>query len=113
MAPASPFAPRRSPIAWARIVFPAPVSPVIAVRPVAGDSSPSRTRTRFSMRRLRSKGPAVAGEKRDLGERGEQRALIADAGDGSRTGRQVADPVPVDEHGRMHVRRAVPHAQIA
>ena len=31
--PASPFAPSRRPIAWARIVFPAPVSPVIAVRP--------------------------------------------------------------------------------
>ena len=67
-------APSRRPIACARIVFPAPVSPVIAVRPAAGVSSPSRTRTRFSMRRLRSKGPAVAGEEGHFGQRGEPRS---------------------------------------
>ena len=46
----SPFVPSRSPTAWARIVFPAPVSPVIAFRPGASSRSASRMSTRFSMR---------------------------------------------------------------
>ena len=82
--PASPLAPSRSPTACVRIVLPAPVSPVIAVRPAPGASSPSRTSTRFSIRRLRSKGPAVAAEERHLGERREQGALLADARDRAR-----------------------------
>ncbi len=51
---ASARAPSRSPIACAKIVFPAPVSPVTAFRPDANDSSALRIRTRFSIRRLRS-----------------------------------------------------------
>ena len=51
---ASARAPSSSPIAWAKIVLPAPVSPVTAFSPGANDSSASRMRTRFSIRSLRS-----------------------------------------------------------
>ena len=51
---ASPLAPSRSPIACARIVFPAPVSPVIAFSPGPSSSSASRMSTRFSIRSRRS-----------------------------------------------------------
>ena len=50
----SPFVPSSRPTAWARIVFPAPVSPVIAFRPGESSSSASRISTRFSIRRRRS-----------------------------------------------------------
>ena len=51
---ASARAPSSSPIACAKIVLPAPVSPVTAFRPGANASSASRMRTRFSIRRRRS-----------------------------------------------------------
>ena len=54
---ASPFAPSSRPTAFVRIVFPAPVSPVIAFRPGASSSSASRMRTRFEMRRVRNTSP--------------------------------------------------------
>ena len=52
--PASPGAPSRSPTACARIVLPAPVSPVTALSPGAKARSASRMRTKLSMRRRRS-----------------------------------------------------------
>src|SRR5204862_6471877 len=85
--PASPFPPSRRPIAWARIVLPAPVSPVIAFRPGASDSSASRIRTRFSIRRLRSKGLAVPVEERHLRQQREQRPPLTQADRRLSTGR--------------------------
>ena len=55
----SPFVPSRRPTACARIVLPAPVSPVIAFSPGASSSSASRMSTRFSMRSRRSIGVIV------------------------------------------------------
>src|SRR5215207_6436514 len=48
--PERAFPPRSRSSAWASTVFPAPVSPVIAVRPSPGRSSPRSIRSRFSMR---------------------------------------------------------------
>src|SRR5215213_11483132 len=110
--PASPLEPSSSPIAWVRIVLPAPVSPVIAVSPAPGARSPSRTSTRFSIRRLRSKGPAVAAEERHLGQAREERALLPEPGDRAAAGAEVADLVPVDESGRRDIRRPVPDDQL-
>ena len=58
--------------------MPAPVSPVITFSPDANGSSASRIRTRFSIRRLRSKGVAVAVEEGHLGEQREQPAPVAE-----------------------------------
>src|SRR5439155_12667010 len=93
----SPLAPSSSPTACARIVFPAPVSPVIAFRPGANASSASRIRTRFSIRSLRSKGLAVAAEEGVFGERRELAALLAEAYRHARAGRKRCDRVPVSE----------------
>src|SRR5206468_4126168 len=98
--PASPLPPSRSPIACARTVLPAPVSPVIAFRPGANDSSARRIRTRFSIRRLRSKGLAVPVEEGHLGEEGQQRAPLAEPHAGAATGRELPDRHPVGDHLR-------------
>ena len=72
--------------------MPAPVSPVIAFSPDANGSSASRIRTRFSIRRLRSKGVAVAVEEGHLGEQREQRAPVAEADRGLPSGARARRP---------------------
>ena len=90
--PASPFAPSRRPIAWARIVFPAPVSPVIAFSPGPGSRSASRISTRFSIRSLRSKGLPVAAEEGRLGQVREEARLLAEPSDDALAGARARPP---------------------
>ena len=99
---ASPFAPSRRPIACARIVLPAPVSPVITFSPGANASSASRIRTRFSIRRLRSKGLAVAVEEGHLGQQREQARSLAEPRPSTAlpAGRELADRRAVGDHLR-------------
>ena len=94
IAAASPRAPRRSPIACAKIVFPAPVSPVTALRPPARSSSASRMRTRFSIRRLRSKALAVTLHEARLGQGGEQRPVGPEAHHHPPAGARIGHTVP-------------------
>jgi hypothetical protein len=63
-------------MAWARIVFPAPVSPVIAFRPGASSSSASRISTRFSIRSLASKVLLEPLEERRFGRRRQKRRAL-------------------------------------
>src|SRR4051812_1856983 len=109
----SPFAPSRSPIAWARIVLPAPVSPVIAFSPGASSSSASRMSTRFSIRSLRSKGVSVAPEEGHLRQRREQRPLRAEADEDVVAGGELADRVAVHEQRRAHLGRPVADHDVA
>src|SRR4029453_18411074 len=96
--PASPLAPSSSPIACARIVLPAPVSPVITFSPGPKDSSASLMSTRFSMRRLRSKRLAVAVEERHLWQQREQRALFSEPHGRLAVCAEVAPGDPVRDH---------------
>ena len=107
-AAASPRAPSSSPIACARIVFPAPVSPVIAFSPGASASSASRIRTRFSMRRLRSKASCGSGGRRSPRAGSRAGALLADPRD-ARDLRAGARPRGARRRARRgDVGRAVP-----
>src|SRR5829696_2731770 len=132
IAAASPRAPSRSPIAFDRIVFPAPVSPVIAFSAGSSSRSASRMRTRFSMRSRRSTRPwyggdppvpssvsdgaesvAVAAEERPLRERPEQAPLLAEPHRDAVAGGEVAEGVAVDEHARREVGRPVVDDEVA
>src|SRR4029453_4099113 len=100
---ASPFAASKRRIACARIVLPAPVSPVITFSPDANGSSARRIRTRFSIRRLRSKGFAVTVEEGHLGKQREQPASVAEADRGLPSGGELADHHAVGDHLRRGV----------
>src|SRR5438128_1767121 len=135
MKEASPRAPRRRPIAWARIVLPAPVSPVIAFSPAAKSSSASRISTRLSIRSRRSTttmvvaapvGPlrpgrswplepwlgrerlAVAAEEGRLGQRRQQAVPIAEADRDRLVVVDLRERMTVDDHAHRHVGSAVP-----
>src|ERR671919_645010 len=107
MKDASPRAPRSRPTACARIVLPAPVSPVIAFRPGAKPSSAARMRTRFSIRSLRSKGVVVAAEEGRLRQARQEAAALVEPDGDLPTGWKLAEHVPVDEHSHGDVGRAV------
>src|SRR4051794_27317409 len=109
----SPFAPSSRPSAWARIVLPAPVSPVIAFSPGAGSSSASRMRTRFSMRSLRTKGLPVPPEEGRLGKGREQAALGAEPHEDAPLGADRTHGMAVDEDRHRAVRRAVHDDEVA
>src|SRR5580765_208846 len=94
------------------MVLPAPVSPVMTFKPGANGRSARRIRTRFSIRRLRSKGLSVAVEEGHLGQQRQQRAPPTELYRRFLSFPELGNGHAVDDHLRIRRPCLVPHPQL-